>query len=133
MAKHYSGKHYPSEMDKILLEELDEYFDLCVEDIQAAQQDAAKWAVKELRNSPKTPENTGDYREGWTTEKKKFRTGAKTTIYNKTRYMLVHLLEYGHATVNGGRTKPQVHVEPVETEVGDKYMDALKRRLENES
>lgn len=128
--KHYSGKHYPSEMDKIIMDELDDFVGVCVTDLQEASITAAKYAVKELKaKSPKGM--SGAYAKGWRQEPVKYRTGVKTTVYNKDRYMLAHLLEHGHAKVTGGRTQPQIHIAPIEKEAGDKFEEEVKRRIEN--
>lgn len=126
--KHYSGKHYPSETEKIIMDELDDFVGACITDIQESSIVAAKYAVKELK--AKSPKNFGDYAKGWRQEPMKFRTGVKTTVYNKDRYMLAHLLEHGHAKVGGGRTEPQIHISPIEKAAGDKFAEELTRRIE---
>lgn len=130
-----SRKYYPSDMDKVVMEELSAYYDLCVQDIQEAQQEAAKWAVKELKS--KSPvgqgKKSGTYAKGWRIDRTLMRTGARTTVHNKDRYMLVHLLEYGHAKISGGRTAPQPHVDPTESATNARYEENLKRMLENDA
>lgn len=62
----------------------------------------ARWAA---------PMDTGEYASGFAS--KTDRTGKKHcigTIYNKKKPGLVHLLEKGHATIGGGRTKAYPHL-----------------------
>ena len=132
--KHYSGKHYPSELDKLVMEELDSFYGACIEDIQEASNDAAKWAVKELKaTSPKSKGRrlSGEYAASWKVKREKLRTGGHTIVYNDGYYMLSHLLEYGHAKVNGGRTTGRVFIKPVEEKANKMFEDTLKRRIES--
>lgn len=123
------GKTYKaSEVDKVVLAELDEFAGACVEDIQAAAEAACKYGVKRLKQE--SPKRYGDYAKEWRVDKKKLRTGTHTVIYNKRLYMLSHLLEYGHPTGNGGRTEGKAFIKPVETEVNKRYEAELKRRIE---
>lgn len=50
----------------------------------------------------------------------------RNTVFNKTDYQITHLLEYGHASRNGGRVKPSVHIKPVE----EKMITELQERIE---
>lgn len=115
-------------LDKIVMRELDQYAGLLPETIMEAQKAAAKAGVKKLKKT--SPSRTGEYAKAWKTKTVKTRTGSTTTIYNGEKPGLVHLLEFGHAKVNGGRTRAFEHVEPEETEVVKLYEEELKRRLE---
>lgn len=76
--------------------------------------EVSKEAVKKLKaESPKGA--TGDYAKGWTRQLDKGRLTVGATVYGKSgTYQLAHLLEHGHATRKGGRTKEIVHIKPVE-------------------
>lgn len=71
----------------------------------------AKQTVKELKQT--SPKRTGKYAKTWKYGRVDTARGSAkwhTFIYNKDNYRLTHLLENGHATRNGGRTKEQVHI-----------------------
>ena len=125
-----SRNYKPSEIDKVVTEELDAFANACTEDIHEAAVAAAKWANKELK--AKSP-GQGDYHTEWRVEKQKLRTGTKTTVYNKKLYMLSHLLEHGHAKVNGGRTRALEFIAPINDQAAKKFENELKRRVENGS
>lgn len=75
-------------------------------------------------NSPKSP-GGGKYAKSWTHKK----VGKKFVIHNKKHYRLTHLLEKGHAKVNGGRVNPRVHIAPAEDRVIEEFEDELRREL----
>lgn len=50
----------------------------------------------------------------------------RNTVYNETDYQLTHLLEYGHASRNGGRVRTIQHIAPVEQAA----ITALQERIE---
>lgn len=85
--------------------------------------------VKRLKIT--SPAKTGKYKRGWrqkTTYEDK--ANIRVTVYN-TRYMLTHLLENGHAKVNGGRVNGIPHIEPAERMAIDQLEDKVKVRLGN--
>lgn len=71
----------------------------------------AKNAAKELRKT--SPKKTGTYSKGWTSKVEKTRIGVTGIVYNRDVPGLAHLLEFGHAKRNGGRTRSIPHVMPV--------------------
>lgn len=70
------------------------------------------------------------YAKGWKLKKDKLgKKRYSIKIHNKTDYQLTHLLEFGHATKNGKRTKAQAHVRPIEKKYSEKFEQELKRKL----
>lgn len=116
-------------LDKAVEAELDEFFNVSLEDLREAAKAAGKAAVKKLKTD--SPGPTRKYARGWTSKAENTRTGASVIVYNKDMYMLAHLLEYGHPKVNGGRVPGTVHIQPVETEAKNTFEAELRKRIEN--
>lgn len=114
------------QVSKILQEFTEEIQDGIVQDAK----DVADEAVAKLKGEKSTYKiRTGKYNRGW---KQKTTVGARyvhATIHNK-EYQLTHLLEYGHATRNGGRTKSFPHIAPVEEFVEKEFTDRVKKTIE---
>lgn len=85
----------------------------------------AKEGQKQLKlNSPKNKKNTshkGRYAKGWRVKTVKGRGFISCVIHNATDYQLTHLLEKGHLTRTGGKTKSITHIEPVHDECCSNY------------
>lgn len=103
---------------------LSEYKEEVEEGISIAGDKVAKKTVSNLRkNSPKREKNGGAYAKGWriTTIK------GKRIIHNKTKYQLTHLLENGHAKVNGGRVPGTPHIKPAEEQAIKEYVNEVEK------
>ena len=72
--------------------------------------------------------NGTKYKSGWTVTLEAQRTGSTAIIHNKTPG-LPHLLEKSHALRNGGRSRPRVHIAPVEQEVIRAFESELEQTL----
>lgn len=95
------------------------------ESVQQISEKVARDGVEMLKiESPKSP-GGGDYAKSWRYKK----VGKVFIIHNKEHYRLTHLLEKGHAKVNGGRVAARVHIAPVEVKLIDKFEDELRREL----
>ena len=56
----------------------------------------------------------------------------KSVVYAaKPYYRLTHLLEHGHAKLNGGRTRAFAHWEPAEQKAIDDFISELREAIEN--
>jgi len=109
-----------------------DYLEIYVEDIGEAVEETSPQIGKEARDELKqtSPKRTGDYAKGWTVRKdKKNKNYYTVKVWNKTNYQLTHLLEFRHATRNGGRTKAIPHIRPVEEKYKEKFEKQLKEKI----
>lgn len=98
--------------------------------------ETANDAVQALQNAH--PPGSGaydswdDYNSGWTKRKSRQKTklkGIQAIIWNEKHYRLTHLLEKGHAKVNGGRTRAFPHIAPVEDKCADGLVQNIRKYI----
>ena len=128
----------PEELEKALTEYLENYVEDIEEDVEDTMNAVIKEAKQELvQTSPRSGiARDTKYYKGWA-----IKNGDKTrkkhyygkTIWNRTNYQLTHLLEFGHATRNGGRTQAQPHIRKVEEKYGTKFADLLENKIRRRS
>lgn len=71
-----------------------------------------------------SPKKTGKYASGWKSRVEyESRDDIRVRVYNSKKPQLTHLLEKGHAKVNGGRVSGVPHIGPAESEA-EKKLDA---------
>lgn len=101
-----------------------------IEGVDKSSRNIANKAVKALKET--SPKDKGDYAKGWrATKEQEFAEASHYTIHNKTHYQLTHLLENGHVTKNGGRTRKYPHIKKVEEQVIDEYEQAVEEVIRN--
>lgn len=88
--------------------------------------------VQELKKGEGLPSRESHtikwYLGNWRCLVSDMRTGVEAIVYN--RYPgLAHLLENGHATKNGGRTRAFPHIRPVEERIIEEFFDAVKQKI----
>lgn len=101
-----------------------------IEAMSEAIDEVAKESVKKLKSeSPKGA--TGKYAKGWTYKIEKGRLQHSSVVYGKSgTYQLAHLLEFGHAKRNGGRTAAVPHIKKVEEWAIDEVIDRTIEKVE---
>lgn len=115
--------HYTAELIR-------KYGDTVYDALEESINEVAKEAASKLKNDQMPFDTkTGGYQKDWTWQKVKSRLFVNAIVYNKKHYQLSHLLEYGHAKQNGGRTRAFEHIAPVDawarTEIIDRMLDKL--------
>lgn len=116
-------------LSKEITKALENYKDDISAEVEEVANKVGKEAVNELKQtSPKGARK--EYCKGWRLKKDKRGKNLYTIkIHNKTDYQLTHLLEFGHATKNGGRTKAQPHIRPVEKKYSEEFEKELKQKI----
>lgn len=94
-----------------IMEALQEFETAATEAVKESVVSAADACLASVKaNSPK---DSGDYQEGWRVKKVyEGEHDMRVRVYNKDHYQRTHLLEDGHANVDGGRTEGKPHIGP---------------------
>lgn len=110
---------------------LSEYEAEIVKNADVCGKAVANAAAKQLRQT--SPKRTGAYAKSWgvTREDGGLGENTKYIIHNKKRYRLTHLLEHGHVTANGKRTRAIPHIKPVEEQVIREYEKQVREAIED--
>lgn len=92
----------------------------------------ANQAVEDLKNVKQTYKiRTGKYNKGWKVKETIGKGFVKCIVHNGTNWQLTHLLEKGHVTRNGGKTKAFVHIKPVEEKYVNEYIKDVENIIKN--
>lgn len=122
----------PDDLGKEISKYLNEYKEDIEEDVVDTVDLITKKARDELKKTSPRRKGTREnpYYRGWSVKLSKRKTGVyHKVIWNKTNYQLTHLLEFGHTTRNGGRTRAIPHIRPVEEKYNVEFVDKLKTKI----
>ena len=126
----------PEELNKVVMDYLKDYKEDIDEEVVEVVDEVTRKAKDELKQtSPRGQgSRTNPYYKGWAVKLSKKRTGVyHKVIWNRTNYQLTHLLEFGHANRNGGRTRAIPHIRPVEEKYNVEFVDKLEKRIRRTS
>ena len=129
MARKVTLDNLDSEIKKIL----DEYGDEVTENMsqitrRVGQKGAAALRNESLDTFPASGKHKKRYGSTWTYKTEAKRLYTKVIIHNK-QAGLPHLLENGHAKVNGGRVEGKAHISPVEKRLVQEYEREVVNKL----
>ena len=109
---------------------LDEYGDEASVALAEAIEETAKEAQTQLRSKNMGRKLWKKYPKGWSVQIKAGRLDVEGIVYNKDHYRLTHLLEFGHATRNGGRTAAFPHIAEVNAFAQKDVLERLREKLQ---
>ena len=102
---------------------------LATDGMKMAVKKAGKTARSDINKS--APVRTGRYAKSWkdkVTEEDSQRI--HVTVFSPSRYMIAHLLEYGHVMRGGGRVRAIPHIKPAEEHAEEVLLKEIGRALE---
>lgn len=101
------------------------------DELEAVQMTVADAVVDIVKREGKFEDRTGEYRKSITHTKPTTKNHyTSTKIWGGSKhYRLTHLLEHGHATKNGGRTRAFPHFEIGQEWIDQHYVKEMEDRL----
>lgn len=116
------------QMAHVIMEGLQEYADLATDDMKAAVKKTGDEAKKDVQAG--APVKSGKYKKSWTVKTTKENSNSlELTVHSRNRYQLAHLLEFGHAKRNGGRTRAFPHIAPAEAKAAELLEKEVEKAL----
>ena len=121
-------KIHIEQLASTIMEEMQEYSELTVQEMKAAVKKIVAAARKEVQAG--APIRTGKYQNSWSTKTLlESSVSLQMVVYSPRRYQLAHLLEFGHAKRGGGRTRAFPHIAPAEQNAERNLEMELVRKL----
>lgn len=119
-------------LDKAVKDILENYNYEVDKMVQTQLREVGRLTVKELKKtSPKAPKNGGAYANDWKAKFEVDGLNSQVRVYNVNHYQLTHLLEHGHAKVNGGFVPGKPHIKPAQKKAEEKAMELIKEGIES--
>lgn len=106
-----------------------EYTEDVTEGINEEVKSTADKVLKEVRLLAR--KRTGEYAKGFTKTDKSLSGKRRYVIWNKKHCRRVHLLEFGHAKVGGGRVQAYPHMRPAHDKYAGELQENIKRIIRN--
>lgn len=115
----------------VISEYLAEYGQEVQKSLETAGRATGKKVAQELKKggSYQTHKTGQKFNKGWTATEEKTRMGVSTIVHNTTVPGLAHLLEFGHAKRNGGRTRAFNFIAPVADQAESIFTSEVEKEL----
>ena len=122
----------PEQLDETIRGQLETYSAEITKNINENLKEVAETTAETLKKGGAYKERTGKYTPDWSvTARKAVSTtqGEQYSVHNRKHYQLTHLLEKGHVTRNGKRTRAFEHILPAEQAAEELAVEAVEKAV----
>lgn len=113
------------DLSKVIQQELENYQKLTNEQIKETVREVGKATKKRIAET--APKKSKKYSKSWSVKvMKETSHSMNVVVHSRNKYQLIHLLEFGHAKRNGGRTKAYPHIAQAEQEAVESFEHKVK-------
>lgn len=126
----------PSQLSSSVIGILSEFENVTERIVDHAVRQAAVETAKEVRDNAKTQflDGTGEYAKSWSQKERKDSRIYRRVVYAKAPYYrLTHLLEKGHAKVDGGFVEGRPHIAPAADHATTRVVKLIKEGLKSDT
>lgn len=117
------------EMERAIFEMFNQYTEDVTEAIDQKVESTADLVLRDAQAM--APKKTGKYAKGFVKTDKSLPGRRRFVIWNHKYYRLVHLLEFGHAKVKGGRVPGKPHLIPAHNRHVEGMLSDIKQIIKN--
>ena len=122
----------PDQLDQAIREQLETYNADISREVNKNLKEVADKTAETLKKGGSYKERAGKYTPDWSVTARNTASaiqGDEYSVHNRKHYQLTHLLEKGHVTRNGKRTRAYQHILPAEQAAQELAVEAIKKAV----